>query len=141
MLFNANREAVRLIVECGIGTSCMERITSLGQACVCGAITSPKPTSSALISIGSVLFSEDRISTYYCDQTDARSIEDFRKAAHLSASSVDIIVDDGLHTFDAGKCFFENAIDLLKRDGTYVIEDVVLPRSKGIRRILRSATR
>jgi SAM-dependent methyltransferase len=124
MLFNANREAVGLIVECGIGTSCMGANYKPGASLRVWSDYFPQADIIGLDIDRSVLFSEDRISTYYCDQTDARSIEDFRKAAHLSASSVDIIVDDGLHTFDAGKCFFENAIDLLKRDGTYVVEDV-----------------
>jgi hypothetical protein len=60
----------------------------------------------------------------YCDQTNAQSIGDFRKSVHLSASSVDIIVDDGLHNVNAAKCLFGDTIDLLRRDGTYVIEDV-----------------
>ena len=124
MLFNANREAVGLIIECGIGSSCMGTNYKAGASLRVWSDYFPQAEVIGLDIDRSVLFSEDRISTYYCDQTDAQSIKDFRKAAHVSASSADIIVDDGLHTFDAGKCFFENTIDLLKRDGTYVIEDI-----------------
>lgn len=124
MLFNANREAVGLIIECGIGSSCMGANYKPGASLRVWRDYFPQAEIIGLDIDRSVLFNEHRISTYYCDQTDAQSIEDFRRAAQLSASSVDIIIDDGLHTFDAGKCYFENTIDLLKRDGIYAIEDI-----------------
>jgi hypothetical protein len=124
MLFNANREAVGLIIECGIGGSCMGTDYKPGASLRVWSDYFPQAEIIGLDIDRSVLFSEDRISTYYCDQTDAQSIGEFRKAAQLSASSVDIIVDDGLHNFDAGKCLFENTVGLLKGHGTYVIEDV-----------------
>jgi len=37
----------------------------------------------------------------------------------------DIIVEDGLHTFKANVCFFENSIHKLKPNGYYIIEDIV----------------
>ena len=33
-------------------------------------------------------------------------------------------MDDGLHTFEAGICMFENSISKLSQNGIYVIEDV-----------------
>ena len=36
----------------------------------------------------------------------------------------DIILDDGLHNFEANICFFENSIGHLRNDGTYIIEDI-----------------
>jgi predicted methyltransferase len=36
----------------------------------------------------------------------------------------DIIIDDGLHTFDANVCFFENSIHKLSDNGYYIIEDI-----------------
>ena len=36
----------------------------------------------------------------------------------------DIIVEDGLHTYDANVCFFENSIHKLKETGIYIIEDI-----------------
>jgi hypothetical protein len=36
----------------------------------------------------------------------------------------DIIIDDGLHEYDANIIFYENSIDRLCKDGLYVIEDV-----------------
>jgi hypothetical protein len=37
----------------------------------------------------------------------------------------DIIIEDGLHTFSANVCFFENSIHKLKSNGYYIIEDVL----------------
>lgn len=72
-----------------------------------------------------ILFTEDRIHTYYCDQTDSCSIESMWNKAAPSNEEFDFIIDDGLHSFAANKCFFEYSIDKLKSSGLYVIEDVV----------------
>ena len=37
----------------------------------------------------------------------------------------DIIIEDGLHTFTANVCFFENSIHKLAINGYYIIEDVM----------------
>ena len=72
-----------------------------------------------------LLFSEDRIETFYVDQTSRESIMDFLNKASLSESSaIDIVIDDGLHEFHAGRLLFENLIDALSDDGVYFIEDV-----------------
>ena len=47
------------------------------------------------------------------DQNDGYSKEEF-----------DLIIDDGLHTFNAGVTFFENSFSRLKKTGFYIIEDV-----------------
>ena len=36
----------------------------------------------------------------------------------------DIIIEDGLHTFTANVCFFENSIQKIKIGGYYIIEDI-----------------
>ena len=36
----------------------------------------------------------------------------------------DIIIEDGLHTFPANVCFFENSIHKVKAGGYYIIEDI-----------------
>ena len=37
---------------------------------------------------------------------------------------MDLIIDDGIHTLDGYKIFFDNSIEYLKDDGIYIIEDV-----------------
>ena len=67
-----------------------------------------------------VLFEEDRIRTAYCDQTNPVVV----RSMWESLPDMDIIIDDGLHTFEANVTFFENSIHKLKPTGMFVIEDI-----------------
>lgn len=71
-----------------------------------------------------ILFNEDRIKTYYCDQTNPSIISNMWANTDLS-ESFDIILDDGLHTFEANVCFFENSINKLAKGGVFIIEDIL----------------
>jgi predicted methyltransferase len=73
----------------------------------------------------SILFHDDRISTFYCDQTTPNIIHDLWENIELK-DNFDIIIDDGLHEFYANKCFFENSIHKLNPNGVFIIEDVLL---------------
>ena len=58
-----------------------------------------------------ILKNEDRIKTFYVDQTDPKSIKEmFEK---IGIKKFDIILEDGLHEFNANLCFFENSINFL----------------------------
>jgi hypothetical protein len=70
-----------------------------------------------------ILFNADKIKTYYCDQTDSESIKKMWNEADLH-ENFDIIIEDGLHTFNANVCFFENSIHKLKQNGYFIIEDI-----------------
>ena len=69
-----------------------------------------------------ILKNEERIKTYFVDQTNPKSIADMYK--NIGISKFDVILEDGLHEFNANICFFENSIKFLADDGTYIIEDV-----------------
>lgn len=69
-----------------------------------------------------ILKNEERIKTHYVDQTDPNSIKNMY--ANFEVKKFDIILEDGLHEFNANICFFENSINFLAEDGTYIIEDV-----------------
>jgi SAM-dependent methyltransferase len=71
-----------------------------------------------------ILFNTDKIKTFYCDQTNPHIIR-YMWNDPILQSGFDIIVEDGLHTFSANACFFENSIDKLNPGGYYVIEDIV----------------
>jgi SAM-dependent methyltransferase len=71
----------------------------------------------------SILFNTDRIQTFYCDQTNSETIQNLW--VNLP-DNFDIIIDDGLHQFDANVCFFENSIHKLNPDGYFIIEDVYM---------------
>jgi SAM-dependent methyltransferase len=70
-----------------------------------------------------ILFQTEHIHTYYCDQTNPESIQSMWSQKELE-EPFDIIVEDGLHTFEANVCFFENSIHKLKKGGFYIIEDI-----------------
>jgi len=70
------------------------------------------------------LFQTDRIKTYYCDQTNPHVISYMWKQDEL-ADPFDIIIEDGLHTYEANVCFFENSVHKLAPNGIYVIEDIL----------------
>jgi hypothetical protein len=72
-----------------------------------------------------VLFNEDRIKTFYCDQKKTEDIEKMWQNLELKDIQFDIIIDDGLHEYDSNIIFFENSIHKLKSNGFYIIEDLI----------------
>ena len=71
----------------------------------------------------SILFQEERIKTFYCDQLDRASIRELWSHPDLQGG-VDIIIEDGLHTLEANVAFLEESLDHLRPGGIYVIEDI-----------------
>tara|TARA_B100000470_G_scaffold10965_1_gene7574 strand:- start:1702 stop:2412 length:711 start_codon:yes stop_codon:yes gene_type:complete len=69
-----------------------------------------------------ILKDEERIKTFYVDQTNPETISALFK--QIGLDTFDIILEDGLHEFNANICFFENAIDYLDDNGVYIIEDI-----------------
>jgi SAM-dependent methyltransferase len=70
-----------------------------------------------------ILFKEDRINTFYCDQLDRSSIHQLWSEPDLR-DGMDIIIEDGLHTFEANLSFLENSLEHLRPNGIYVTEDI-----------------
>jgi len=71
-----------------------------------------------------ILFNTDKIKTFYCDQTNTKIIKQMWDESLLQ-DNFDIIIDDGLHKFNANVCFFENSIHKLKPNGYFIIEDII----------------
>ena len=69
-----------------------------------------------------ILFKSERIKTFHVDQLDPSSLEKMWK--NINVDNFDIIIDDGLHTLEAGICMFENSFNKLRNGGIYIIEDV-----------------
>lgn len=72
-----------------------------------------------------ILFEETKIKTFYCDQLKKDDIQNLWENNNLP-DKFDIIIEDGLHTFDAQVNFFENSIHKIKNDGVYITEDIHL---------------
>lgn len=69
-----------------------------------------------------ILFQEERINTYEVNQLDPSSIK--KMWSNIDVNNFDLIIDDGLHTYEAAMTLFRNSFDRLKKDGIYIIEDV-----------------
>jgi hypothetical protein len=69
-----------------------------------------------------ILKDEERIKTFFVDQTNPETIKVLFK--NIGVEAFDIILEDGLHEYNANICFFENSIKYLSNNGVYIIEDV-----------------
>ena len=67
----------------------------------------------------SVLFEEDRIKTFWVDQSSAQELE-----AHVPKIEYDVILDDGSHVPEHMVTTFETLWPRVAPDGLYIIEDV-----------------
>jgi len=70
-----------------------------------------------------ILFQESRIMTFHCDQLNQSAIGELWSTPELR-DGADIIIEDGLHTFEGNTSFLERSLDHLRPDGIYVIEDI-----------------
>lgn len=71
-----------------------------------------------------ILFEEDRIRTYYCNQESPEDIKAMWSIPELE-ENFDIIIDDAMHELHYNRIFFENSIHKLKVGGVYIIEDIM----------------
>jgi hypothetical protein len=128
-LFSKRRNEPLMILELGLGTNDVNLASNMGvngrpgaslrgwrelfpHALVYGADIDRK-----------ILFEEDRIKTFYCDQLDSIAIRRLWSEPALQAG-VDTIIDDGLHTFEGNTSFLEESLDHIRPGGVYVIEDI-----------------
>jgi hypothetical protein len=127
-IFDHCRGGVYKVFECGIGTnntSIDSNMSSSGQPGASLRVWRDYFPNAEIFGADidkDILFREDKIQTFYVDQTQSSSVVNMWN--EINHDSFDLIIDDGLHTFDAGICFFENSIDQLSSDGIYIIEDV-----------------
>jgi hypothetical protein len=70
-----------------------------------------------------ILFEEERIKTFYCDQLDPLAIEELWTHPELR-DGVDILIEDGLHTFEANVSFLQGSLDHVRPNGYYIVEDI-----------------
>lgn len=130
LAFGLRRNNVKRVIECGLGTNNPTSKSSMGINGKPGASLRmwrdyfPNANIVGCDIDSDILFSEERIKTFYCDQTSKDSVNTFLNNAQIVKGSVDIIIDDGLHEYYAGICFFENMIGSLHSDGMFIIEDV-----------------
>lgn len=83
-----------------------------------------------------ILFNNDRIKTFYCDQRDEKCIKEMFSNNDLKDVQFDIIIEDGLHQFGANHTFLVNSIDKLKKGGIFIVEDLSKETQDAFRKIL-----
>jgi SAM-dependent methyltransferase len=71
-----------------------------------------------------VLFEEERIKTYFCDQNNGDAIREMWSHPELG-DGFDIIIEDGLHIYESNVNFFENSYHKLYVGGFFIIEDIM----------------
>lgn len=129
LLFEPYRHQVKLVFECGIGTNNLNFPANMGELGIPGASLRvwrdffPNSEIFGADIDESVLFEEEGIKTFSLDQRDQKSVSDMWK--RIGQSGFDLMIDDGLHVFEAGKTLFLGSIDRLAPNGTYIIEDVL----------------
>lgn len=128
LVFRNIRMNVRMVFECGIGSSDPNLPANMGNNAKPGASLRvwreyfPNAKIYGADIDSSTLFSEDRITTFQLNQLDSVSIRN--AFVNFDKESFDFILDDGLHTFEAATTLFANTNYLLSRNGIYIIEDV-----------------
>jgi hypothetical protein len=125
-LLNARRNDPISILEIGLGTNNLNVRSNMGVNGRPGASLrafrdwAPKAAVYGADIDRRVLFEEDRIRTFYVDQT-----EDFNELADaLGEERFDLIIDDGLHEPHANLNTLEFALGRMKDDGIVVVEDI-----------------
>ncbi|MEM9999557.1 MAG: hypothetical protein AAF940_01635 [Pseudomonadota bacterium] len=123
----SDRDAVRAVVEIGVGSNNSDVVSALPAhqtpgaslrafrdycpgAMVFGADVDPR-----------ILFSEDRIMTYYVDQRDPKSLAEL---ARKVPDDIDLIIDDGLHSPDANLAVLRFGMEKVRVGGWIAIEDI-----------------
>jgi hypothetical protein len=132
-LFSGRRHEPLRIFELGLGTNNPDAPSSMGSHGLPGASLRGwcELFPSALVYGGdidrAILFENDRIKTFYCDQLDSTAIRELWSHPEFQAG-LDIIIEDGLHTLEANISFLEGSLGHLRPGGTYIVEDILTDR-------------
>jgi len=127
-LFDHCKLDIKKVFECGIGTDNENIPSNMGKGYKPGSSLRVWKSNFKNAKIygadvdKGVLFEEDRIKTFYVNQLEQRSIK--AMWTQINENNFDLIIDDGLHTFEAGVSLLENSFDKLRPGGIYIIEDV-----------------
>lgn len=73
-----------------------------------------------------LLFSTDKIKTFYVDQSIPSTLEQLKNDL---PSSIDVILDDASHNFERTISTFEALNTLVAKNGLYLIEDILSEKS------------
>jgi hypothetical protein len=129
VLLGKLRDRPLRIFELGLGTNNPRLISNMGVNGLPGAsLRGWRELFSQALVYGAdidrdILFEEDRIKTFYCDQLDSVAIRALWSQPVLQGG-FDLMIDDGLHTFEANISFLNGSLEHLRPGGIFVIEDI-----------------
>lgn len=118
---------VRNLLEVGIGTNNADVISNMGTSGVPGASLRafreflPSANIYGADIDRRILFQEERIKTFFVDQTDLAS---FETLAGVTPEAFDLIIDDGLHAPNANIATMVFALKKIRVGGWFVVEDI-----------------
>lgn len=124
-----DRQAVRSVVEIGLGTNHDDVISTMGPLGRPGAsIRAFRDYFPNSLVFGAdiderILFVEERIRTAQVDQTDPSSLD---RLGQLVGTDIDLVIDDGLHTPNANIAALGFGLSRIRVGGWVVIEDISL---------------
>jgi hypothetical protein len=127
-LFGHCRKEIKKVFECGIGSNnemIASNMSSTGSPGASLRMWQEYFENADIIGAdidSDIFFNEGRIRCFFLDQLSSSSINFFWKS--LEMSNFDLMIDDGLHTFDAAVNLFNGSFRFLKPGGIYVIEDI-----------------
>jgi tetratricopeptide (TPR) repeat protein len=128
-LFRPYRYRITRMFEVGLGTNFTDTPSNMGERASPGASLRgwrryfPRAHILGADIDTRILFFKEKISTFHVDQLSDGAIDVLWQ--QLSNDRFDIMIDDGLHTFEANTKFFLKSLSKLKCNGYYVIEDIV----------------
>lgn len=123
----ARKETITAVLEIGLGTNNCNVVSNMGATGKPGASLRafrdflPHAQVYGADVDRQILFEEDRIRTFFVDQTDLRTFDALGQNVGVD---FDLIIDDGLHSPSANIAVLSFALNRLKPGGTVVIEDV-----------------
>jgi hypothetical protein len=125
-----NPEHISKIFEIGLGTNNVDIVSTMGSGGSPGAsLRAFRDYCPSAQIFGAdfdkrILFVEDRIETFFVDQTE---IETFMPLSQAVGADFDLMIDDGLHAPNANLNSLDFFLPRIKVGGWAVIEDIALP--------------
>ena len=120
-------DAITGICEIGLGTNNPDVVSNMGEAGQPGASLRAFRDHCQNASIYGadvdrrILFEDDRIRTYFVDQTNPTSLDSLGESV---PGGLDLVIDDGLHSPDANLHTLRFGLTKVKVGGWVVVEDV-----------------
>ncbi len=123
----ARGEEIQAVLEVGMGTTNEDIASNMGADGTPGASLRafrdylPNAHIFGADIDRAILFRDERITTYFVDQTDLGSVH---ALGQQLPGELDLIIDDGLHAPDANLSILILALTKLKAGGWFLIEDI-----------------